>query len=68
MYPCWEKGIDLLTWGKQQRLTGKLGITVMTWGNRSGKDFLLCQQGNYCVVFPSTCVCVIELKLLVKGE
>lgn len=67
-YPCWEKGIELLIWGEQQRLTGKLGIRVMAWENQTGKDFLLYQQGNYCTVFPNTCVCVIELKLLVKGE
>lgn len=54
--------------GTATELTGKLGIWVMTWANQSGKDFLLHQQGNYCSVFPSTCVCVIELKILVKGD
>ena len=65
--PCWERRIDLLVWGEQQRLTGKLGIRVMMWENQLGKDLFLWQQGNYCTVFPNSCICVIELKLCVKG-
>lgn len=49
-------------------MSGTFGIRVMTWENQSGKDFPLCQQGNYSTVFPNTCVCMIELKLHVEGE
>lgn len=67
LYPSWERGLDLLIWGEQQRLTGKLVIRVMMWEKQSGKALFLGQQGNYCTVFPSSCVYVIELKLSVKG-
>lgn len=66
LYPSWERGLDLLIWG-EQRLTGKLVIRVMMWENQSGKDLFFGQQGNYCTVFPGSCMYVIELKLSVKG-
>lgn len=67
LYPWWERGIDLLIRGEQQRLTGKLRIRVMMWENQSGKDFFSWHQGRYCTVFPNCCIYVIELKLSVKG-